>query len=540
MTLFGQSLSPELAAKIDSSFSTWNSTQSPGAVVGIVHRGQLLYQKSFGMANLSRQQALSVNHQFWVASMAKQFTAACVALLAEQGKLRLDDDIRQYLPELQTGHDTIRIRQLIDHTSGLRDGFTLIGLTLKGERHYTNQQVMEKLYRQQQLNFTPGSRHEYNNGGYVVLAELVSRVSGKPFADFAQEAIFTPLGMSHTRFYGRLTASIPHLASGYRPSQKLGKTTYRAVRFKANTVGSTGLVTTLEDLLKWDRNFYQNQLGKKEPAFVQRLTTPSQLNDGTVIPYAFGLEVEPYGGELAITHSGSDPGYQAELVRFPHQELSLICLANTTNLYNLTDLLLTIGRWLEPSIQRQPTEPARDSVLKPIQPLAGLYLHPANQAEVRFIRVKNNQLYVARSEHGWEEPLKQRQALLWTNQGNYSHHWYAFSPDHKTLSLRSRAFESTLERVETAQHTVSDLKRLAGRYYSPELGKVYRLTRHKNTLRLSFFHLVHVPLLALANNQFLADLQGNNCLTFSDETTGSVAGFTLSRDGVTNLRFIKK
>lgn len=313
-TLFGQSLSPELAAKIDSSFSTWNSTQSPGAVIGIVHRGQLIYQKSFGMANLSRQQALTINHQFWVASIAKQFTATCVALLAEQGKLRLDDDIRHYLPGLQTGNDTIRIRHLIDHTSGLRDGFTLIGLTLKRERHYTNQQVMAKLYRQQQLNFTPGLRHEYNNGGYVVLAELVTRVSGKPFADFAQEAI----------------------------------------------------------------------------------------------------------------------------------------------------------------------------------------------------------------------------------QGNYSHHVYAFSPDHKTLSPRSRAFDSTLERVDTAQPTVTELKRLTGRYYSPELGKVYRITRHKNTLRLSFFRLVHVPLLPLRYNQFLADLQGNNCLTFSNDTTGSVAGFTLSRDGVTKLRFVKR
>ncbi len=248
-------------ARIDSLFRPWQSDQSPGLVLGIVHQGRLVYRQAYGMAHLARREPLTTNHSFWVASVAKQFTAAAVALLAEAGTIRLDDDIRKYLPELPFLGDTVRIRHLVYHTSGLRDGFTLVGMTFKGERHYTNANVLRYLSRQGHLNFKPGERHEYNNGGYVLLGEIVARASGKSLAAFAEEHIFRPLGMAHTHFYGTFAQPIAGLATGYGVRYRKGKERYVPAHFRGSTVGSSGLLTPLEDLGKWDQNFYRNRLG---------------------------------------------------------------------------------------------------------------------------------------------------------------------------------------------------------------------------------------------------------------------------------------
>ncbi|WP_210490156.1 serine hydrolase domain-containing protein [Rufibacter aurantiacus] len=540
-----QTLSPQVSRKIDSVFAAWNKGNSPGAVVGVVHKGQLVYQKAFGYADVQKRHPLTVQHQFWVASVAKQFTAACVALLAEEGKLHLQDDVRKYLPELPAFKDTVRIEHLLYHTSGLRDGFTLIGLTLKGEKHYTNARVLEMLYRQQELNFSPGTRHEYNNGGYVLLAQLVERVSGQSFAAFAQERIFKPLGMTHSHFYGKISKAIPQLAQGYGVTYKNNQTRYKPVHFKANTVGSSGLVTTLEDLVKWDQNFYRNQMGQKNQALVQLLTTSGRLRNGEPIPYALGLEVDIYKGVPTITHTGSDPGYMAELVRFPEHELSIICLANTNDLYSLTQRLQQIGEWFLPptgaaaSIGQLPQAPSA----APLESLPGIYLNLENLSDARYVTRQGEKLLAATSPKGFQETLKPSSPGVFSNEWLPSR-YYAFSglPETSNISLeyRSWATRQSLEKVDSAQYTPQVLEQFTGTYYSPELKKRFRVTARKGQLRLSLFRLVHLPFLSVAGHRFLFDLQGNNCLEFQVGKDGRLEGFTFSREAVTRLWFVKK
>ncbi|WP_207430485.1 serine hydrolase domain-containing protein [Sabulibacter ruber] len=540
-----QSLSPDLQTKIDSVFRNWNHPNTPGAVLGIIHKGQLVYQKTYGMANIQKKEPLNGSHQFWIASMAKQFTAASVALLEEQGKLRLEDDIRKYMPELPVFKDTIRIKHLIYHTSGLRDGFTLIGLSFKGEKHYTNAEVMAKLMKQTDLNFTPGTRHEYNNGGYVVLAELVKGVSGKSLAEFARENIFDPLGMSNTHFYGTISADIPRLAQGYAVTYKKGKTIYKPTHFKANTVGSSGLVSTLEDLAKWDQNFYNNQLGKKNQALIEQITARGTLTNGTRIPYGFGLEIENYRGTKVITHSGSDPGFIAEMVRFPEYQLTLICLANTTNLYQLTPQLVRMGSWLLPLQEQEQTpeianHPGEQISLKQ---LTGIYLNKENLAEARFVTLQENKLFAASSINGYRVPLKQVQPNRFVNEGLQSQA-YSFqansSPNSMKLEYQAWTSGATMKKVDSAVYAPDDLKTFEGTFYSPELGKTYRITVKKGKLGLSLFRIIHVPFLPVSGNKFLADFQGNNCLEFQKNSSGAVTGFTFSRESVTKLRFVKR
>jgi CubicO group peptidase (beta-lactamase class C family) len=540
-----QNISPQIISRIDSVFAGWNTIQSPGAVIGVIQRGKLLYKQAYGMADIESKQKLTPEHRFWVASVAKQFTAMSVALLAESGKLSLEHDIRQYLPELPFMGDTIRIKHLIYHTSGLRDGFTLIGMGFKGEKHYTNANVMKALTCQQELNFKPGERHEYNNGGYVLLARIVERVSGETFEAFTRKYIFQPLGMTQTHFYGRIERNIPQLAQGYDVHYKGEKVNYRKGYFKGNTVGSSGLVTTLEDLYKWDQNFYHNKLGKASPELIRLITTPGKLNNGTHIPYAFGLEVEPYKGQLAITHSGADEGYKAEIVRFPEQELTIICLANTDNMYNITHKLLSIGGWLLPDSFNHINTYTPEVTLNhaELSEITGYYISQDYLAHLRVISEKNTDLHAARSLKGYQEPLQRLSPHIFVNKstGEYSYH-FTTSEDGRAeqMHYRTRADAYTLQKVQSLSSTPHELKAYTGTYYSPELNKNYHLSVRRGKLGLRIFHLIHIPFQAMEGNIFLADLMGNNSLLFNTDDRGKISGFQFSREGVHKLKFMRK
>ncbi len=529
-------------ARIDSLFSAWRGGPSPGLVLGIIHQGRLVYRQAYGMANVARREPLTPEHAFWVASVAKQFTAASVALLAEAGKVDMDDDIRKYLPELPSGGDTVRIRHLVYHTSGLRDGFTLVGMTFRGERHYTNRNVLRYLARQGHVNFKPGQQYEYNNGGYVLLGEIVARVSGKSLAAFAEEHIFRPLGMRHTHFCGTFARPIPGLATGYRVRYRQGKARYVAAHFRGNTVGSSGLVTTLEDLGKWDQNFYRNRLGQGSASLVSLLTTPGRLDDGTPLPYAFGLEVSTHHNATVITHGGADPGYKAEVVRFPERELTLIALANAGNVYNLTAKLRKISEWLQPGAFAE--APGRDTLTADaaaLAGLAGLYLHAQNRADLRRVTVQNGVLHAARSADGYREPFRPLAPDAFANR--MADETLAFRRDETgagaELLVRGWAGSLRLQKVQPVAVSATHLRAYAGRYYSPELRKHYRITVRRGKLGLRLYRLFHVPFLPLAGDRFLADLMGNNCLVFEKDARGAVTGFTFNREGVTHLSFRK-
>ena len=260
---------------------------------------------------------------------SKQFVAACVALLVEDGKLGLDDDLRKYVPEFPVYERPVTIRELIHHTSGVRDYLTLWALS---GRSYLDDipadAVLRLICRQRALNFTPGTQFLYSNSCYFLLGVVVERVSGESLREFAQRRIFGPLGMRDTHFHDRVGHLIHNRAFSYAPDGSGG---FENLIMRFALVGSGGVYSTVEDLAKWDANFYDNQLGKGGQGLIDMLLTRGRLDDGTVLPYAFALVRGEFEGHATVRHGGSLAGYRAELLRFPDDHLSVIVLGNVAN-----------------------------------------------------------------------------------------------------------------------------------------------------------------------------------------------------------------
>lgn len=313
------------SAQVDRIFAEWDRPGSPGCAVGVVNGQGLVYQKGFGTANLDHDVPISTGTVFYVASVSKQFTAATMALLAAEGRIALDDDVRKYVPELPDYGETITIRHLVHHTSGIRDYLTLMGLAgmRLGDTH-SDQEVLDLITRQKALNFRPGEKHLYNNSGYFLMSEIVKRVTGQSLRQYADERIFRPLGMVNTRFHDDPTEVVKNRALAYAPREHGGFEIDYWANF--NKVGSGGLLSTVEDLARWDRNFYDPKVGGQR--FIEQLHSVGVLDSGEKLGYAFGLAISDRGGLRTVAHGGSSMGFRAHFLRFPDQRVSVITLCN--------------------------------------------------------------------------------------------------------------------------------------------------------------------------------------------------------------------
>ena len=312
-------------AKVDALFAAWAKPDVPGAALAVIKDGRVIYEKSYGMADLERNVPINSTTVFDIGSTSKQFTAMSVFLLAQQGKLSLDDDIRQYVPELPRYPERVNIRHLLHHTSGIRDYLDLLDLAgLREENEYSEGQIIDLLARQEELNFPPGEAHLYSNSGYFLLAVVVKRATGKTLRTFAEENIFRPLGMTHTHFHDDFTEIVKNRAIAYQPRPKDG---FALDVSLSNIVGDGCLFTTVADLAKWDQNFYDNRLAGGRH-LTELMQTPGKLNNGTVLSYASGLVIEDYRGLPTVSHGGAWSGYRAELLRFPTHRFSVIIVSN--------------------------------------------------------------------------------------------------------------------------------------------------------------------------------------------------------------------
>lgn len=524
---------PASNPKVDAIFKTYARPDSPGCAVGVYRDGATIYARAYGMANLDHDVPLTPRSVFHVASVSKQFTAAAILLLAQDGKLSLDDDIRKHLPELADFGEPVTIRHLIHHTSGIRDQWTLLGLA--GWRYsrdlISDDDVMYLLSRQKELNFRPGERHLYSNSGYTLLAVIVSRVSGKSFREFTTERIFKPLGMTNTFFRDNFNEVVKHQAYGYAPSGN----TFRLSVTNFDTAGATSLMTTVEDLAKWSANFEKPVIGGD--SFLAGMLERGKLRDGAEIPYASGLSHLTIHGVPAVSHGGSDAGYRSVFARFPEHRLgvSVLCNLATTNPGALANQVAAVylGDHMKPATSSSGSaEPEVPLTADEIARYTGTWWSDGS-AQARTIAADNGKLVAVqggvkmalRHIGGGRVVVPGTQPLYLTFDGDRM----TAGPESGAgdVFVRSKAFSPTLEQ----------LSEFAGAYRSEELDIVYRIRVDGNVLRLDRLKNRSAQLQPSVTDTFLTPA---GVLRFTRDAAGKVDGFRLEAGRVRGLRFEKE
>jgi Beta-lactamase class C and other penicillin binding proteins len=383
-------------ARIDSLLAHWN-THTPGGVLTIARGEKILYHKAAGMADLEHHIAITPNTIFEAGSVSKQFTATAILLLAEEGKLSLDDDVRKYIPELPDYGTVIKIRHMLAHTSGLKDwgSVAIFGGWPRGTRVYTQDHAREIIFRQKSLNFAPGTMYSYSNSNYTLLATIVERVSKESLAAFTRKHIFDRVGMHSTQWRDEFRKIVSGRAIAY---EKKGRHYLQDMPFE-NTHGHAGLLTTTQDLLTWLRYWADGKYGR------QLLTMREHqgvINDGSSIAYAEGaVRISEVNGVREVAHSGATAGYRAWMAYYPAKDLSVVYLSNDGS----TVPTSSVGKKIaELFFGKSATTAAADTVKQPAfkpdmaayKELAGRYY--SEEADALFtVEVKDDKIVLFRS-----------------------------------------------------------------------------------------------------------------------------------------------
>ena len=529
-----------LTAKVDKLFAPWDQPASPGAALVIIKDGAVVYKRGYGVANLEYDIRITPATVFHVASVSKQFTAFAITLLAKQGKLSLDDDIRKYLPEVPDFGKTITIRHLIHHISGLRDQWELLAMAgWRLDDVITKEHILKMVRHQKELNFDPGSEHLYCNTGYTLLAVIVERVSGQSFRQFTEDNIFKPLGMTNTHFHDDHEMIVKNRAYSYSPARdgfKLSVLSY------AN-VGATSLFTTVEDMAKWVQNFDDGRVGGAQ--VIDQMHQQGVLNNGEKISYAFGLVIGKYKGLKIVEHSGGDAGYRSHVMRFPDQKFAVVILSN-------------LGSFNPGGIARQVADVYLADQLTPDAPKKA----PPERAIIK-VNPSIYDAYVGKYE------LQGGMMVTVTKEDDRLMAQPVGQPKTELLPESETKFyvkvvdaEVTFERDETgkvARFTLSQggqnlpakrvepftlassaLSEYEGNYYSDELGTVYSLIVKDGKLVAQHRRNDDIGLTPTASDQFAGNAWFFSRITFVRDKKNRVAGFKLTGGRVRNLKFDKQ
>lgn len=329
-------------AKIDALFTKWEGKENPGCALGVYQNGKLIHTKAVGVADIESKTPISATTIFRIASNSKQFTAASILLLAEQGKLKLTDNLRQFFPAFPAYADKISIQNLLNHTSGVRDYLQIAYLAGYDPEVVDDEIIRKWLVNQQNLSFETGQYMSYSNSGYWLLSEIVEKVSGMPLENYANKYIFEPLEMNNTQFLKKPAACKQFRATGYE------ETTHGLEKSSINVevIGDGGIITNLQDWAKWESEFANPKVFSKK--MLKKMVTPKKLNSGHKLPYANGLFVDEYEKRKTVEHSGNFAGFLSQMLRFPKEDLSIVIFSNRTDLdvidlsYKVANILFNI------------------------------------------------------------------------------------------------------------------------------------------------------------------------------------------------------
>lgn len=476
-----RAISPEEAQRIDALFDKWSKPDTPGCALGVVKDGATIYQHNYGLADVEHLVPITDSTVFHIGSVSKQFTAFAIYLLAKEGRLSLDDDIRKYLPELHDFGRPITIRHLLHHTSGLRDQWQLLTLSSWREDDViTQDDVLNMVWRQRELNFAPGDQFLYSNTGYTLLGLIVERVAGMSLRQFTDERIFKPLGMDHTHFHEHYGDLVPNRAYSYRRRPD-GSYTY--VALSSSTVGPSSLFTTVEDLARWDENFYSGRVGGKD--LLAQMQQKGRLNSGKDIDYASGLEIGRYRGLQTVYHNGGDAGFRAEILRLPEAHFSVITLCNATDTplpaRQVSEILL--------SSRMQPAPPKPEPTQIKIDPaLLDTYVGDYQLPRLVLRMTREGDRLVAQALGSPAKvpifPSSETNFFAKAFRAEVTFDRPAGADKARSLTLHQEGEDSYGRRITVVQPTPKRLAAYSGTYYSDELDTPYTVSVRAGELHM--------------------------------------------------------
>jgi len=525
--------------QVDKLFEKMDRTISPGCAVAAMRDGKILYQRGYGMADLDHNVPITADTVFHVASMSKQFTAAAIVMLAQERKLSLDDEVRKYVPELPDFGAPVTLRQLVHHTSGLRDQWDLLGLA--GWRYsldlITDDDVLSIMSRQKDLNFPPGSKYMYSNTGYTLLAQVVKRVSGHSFREFTTSRIFQPLGMRNTHFRDDHAEIVKNMAYGYVPA----KDTFRISITNFDTVGATSLLTTVEDLALWDENFYNPRVGG--PEMIRQMLERGKLGDGEQLDYAFGLVIGKHRGLATVDHAGGDAGYRSDMIRFPDQHFTAVCLCNRAD-SNPSELTLQVAEiYLAKEMtaaDKVDAGPGKTVQLAPEKLAAkvGTYIK-AEGGQTLSITLQDDKLHITpgAGEDSYEmNALSENDFRLATAPIDFKFEAPKPGGPLRLIVKHGEDKPEVFEAVSPFTPSTSELSSCVGFYYSEEIEPIYVMKIDDGKLVLHTLKNKPDTLRPITPDLFAGSI---GTIRFKRNAQHQVSEFVLNGDQVRNMRFQK-
>lgn len=525
--------------RMDQLFASYDNDYTPGAVYAVYKDGKIHSSKSYGMANLSHNipfEKMTISN---IGSVSKQFTAMAILLLEKEGKINLEDAVRKHLPEFPEFNHTITIRNLLNHTNGLREIFNI--MSMRGWDMgdvLIKEEALNIVQRQKNLQGKPGESFNYNNTAFILLTEIIERIGDKPFPDWMKANVFEPLGMKNTLVRKDPYFIIPNSAQGYSPGEK----GYQEQGDLHTSSGAGGIYTTAEDMTKWMGNFHSKKLGGK--AVIEKLTTPNITANGDTIPYSLGLFVDDYKGLMAYHHGGADIAHRAMLKFFPEINAGVFCMSNNgafpSNVMNdkIADVFFK-----EHFTEKEETKKEAVSIITLTPETLKKY-----EGEFKATIGPVIKYYLEDDKLMAQPDGQDARAMLATSDTTFNYSGVDASITfHKNKSgefASATHFQSGMEllmnKVEDIKLSQEEMEFYAGSYYSEELQMVYNIQIENDHLIIRVPNLKDITMTPSGRNTFDCDVFFISNLRFKKDAMGKkVKGFEIS-DPRTGDVFFKK
>ncbi len=537
-----EALAREPEKRISQFMTPYSAKDVPGAAVLVLKDDKILFQEAYGMANLTYEIPFEVTTPTNIGSTSKQFTAFAILLLADRGKISLDDDIRKYFPEIPDFGKTVTIRHLLTHTSGYREFLNTLGMTGRSlNSPLENEMIFKILKNQPELQNEPGTEWNYNNTDYVLAATLVAKITEVPFPEWMQKNVFQPLGMNNTMVRANQNEIVPGRSQGYNLNDD-GK--YQEVEDLGGTMGAGGIYTTLDDLAKWVKNFKDPKVGNTK--IFKEMTTPFVLKNGDTTNYGLGLFIEERNGMKIIHHGGADVAHRSMLMYYPDINAAVITQSNNANfsgnsVERIAELYFPQYYKNKEGDKKQDSKESTsefDYEVEKFDALTGRYELEVAPGFVLTFKRDGERVY-AQGTGQPEFDIKAVSDSVFELQGVNAKITFHLKENGSADSLTLHQNGNHLAKRITWEPDTAELKEFTGKFYSPEIETIYNVEFSDENLIVTTYQVPDKVKLTPADKDSFGGGFPLAEVKFFRDHNGNINGFFASNGRSRGIRFEK-